>query len=107
MRFRPDEKISGPVLRWYRRKCERHPYCFYCGVVLVFTPSNAPNRLTKDHIYPKVRGGKNGKNNMVWSCRQCNELKGHMILGAFRRVITGLADGRFFAERRFADRSSE
>jgi HNH endonuclease len=41
--------------------------CCYCG-------SN--NNLSADHIIPKIKGGSNKGENLVWSCRSCNSSKG-------------------------------
>ena len=40
--------------------------CHYC--------QRAARDLTKDHVVPKSKGGKNG--NIVLACRLCNNLKG-------------------------------
>ncbi len=44
--------------------------CLYCGDS--FTPRN----LTRDHVIPKSRGGKDVWPNVVTSCRSCNHRKG-------------------------------
>lgn len=47
--------------------------CFYCDEGL-----NNKNR-TKDHVIPKCLGGKND-GNVVYSCKECNSDKGHLLL---------------------------
>jgi HNH endonuclease len=47
---------------------DRH-LCAYCGGVFSFF------RLTRDHITPLSRGGRDGWMNVVTACRQCNGQK--------------------------------
>lgn len=35
--------------------------------------------LTMDHVIPLVRGGKSTKNNLVPSCKECNNKKKHAL----------------------------
>ncbi len=44
--------------------------CIYCG------GSFSPRDLTRDHVIPKSRGGKDDWTNVVTSCRSCNQRKG-------------------------------
>ncbi len=41
--------------------------CHYCG---------GAERLTMDHLIPKLRGGSDSADNLVWACRSCNSSKG-------------------------------
>lgn len=41
--------------------------CWYCGIT---------GKMTKDHIVPRVKGGKNSSDNLVPSCLLCNGTKG-------------------------------
>ena len=45
--------------------------CHYCGF------RDWPIYLTIDHVIPKRSGGTNGIENLLLSCKQCNNLKGH------------------------------
>lgn len=48
--------------------------CLYCGVVF-------PKRdLTRDHVVPRSRGGKDTWENCVTSCKRCNHHKGNRLL---------------------------
>ncbi|MYB35989.1 MAG: HNH endonuclease [Gammaproteobacteria bacterium] len=47
--------------------------CLYCGGVF-----RAP-QLTRDHVVPKSRGGKDRWDNVVASCRRCNHHKGSRL----------------------------
>ncbi len=37
------------------------------------------NELTMDHLIPVARGGKSSKNNVVPSCKPCNQSRGHKL----------------------------
>ena len=41
--------------------------CYYCGDA---------DRLCVDHLIPKMRGGPDASDNLIWSCRRCNSSKG-------------------------------
>lgn len=45
------------------------PRCLYCGKAL------RRGRATLDHLVPLVRGGRHTRDNLVLSCRSCNEAK--------------------------------
>ena len=45
--------------------------CQYCAVKFQIA------ELTIDHVFPKSRGGKNEWDNLVASCRKCNQRKGN------------------------------
>ncbi len=49
--------------------------CAYCGKVSVKSA-----QLTRDHILPKSKGGKNVWENIVTCCKQCNAKKGSKTL---------------------------
>lgn len=40
--------------------------CYYCG---------AKEKLTVDHLIPKIRGGPDEADNLIWACRSCNSSK--------------------------------
>ena len=41
--------------------------CYYCG---------DSHRLCVDHLIPKMRGGPDASDNLIWACRRCNSSKG-------------------------------
>lgn len=47
--------------------------CHHCGKKFSKTD------LTMDHLIPVARGGKSSKNNVVPSCRPCNQTRGHKL----------------------------
>ena len=48
--------------------------CFYC------CRHFPPKLLTMDHKTPIIRGGRSSKNNLVPSCKDCNNEKKYMLL---------------------------
>ncbi|BAP13800.1 putative endonuclease [Alcanivorax sp. NBRC 101098] len=62
---RPPPPLTNRAL--FRR--DKH-LCLYCG------KSFAENALTRDHIVPTSRGGKDRWLNVVSACRRCNQRKG-------------------------------
>ena len=56
--------------------------CAYCGK---FHASH--NNLSRDHIVPKSRGGKNEWMNVVTSCKKCNSDKGSLTLKEARMEL--------------------
>ncbi|KJR43451.1 HNH endonuclease [Candidatus Magnetoovum chiemensis] len=57
---------------WWKRKLQKG-VCYYC---LNCFPSN---ELTMDHVIPISKGGMSVKNNLVVSCKQCNNKKKHLL----------------------------
>lgn len=55
--------------------------CAYCGKKLSL------GKMTKDHIKPLSRGGKNDLNNIVAACRSCNEKKGDCRMKEWRMIF--------------------
>lgn len=51
--------------------------CVYCGEVF------PGERLTLDHVQPRMRGGDNSPGNLVTACAACNTRKGHQPAWAF------------------------
>lgn len=47
--------------------------CHHCGQKFLKTA------LTMDHLIPIARGGKSTKNNVVPSCKACNQTRGHKL----------------------------
>ena len=59
--------------------------CFYCQDP---TPYEF---ITKDHIIPKVKGGKLNPENKVFACQKCNPNKGSSTLSNYRnRTIVSI-----------------
>lgn len=48
--------------------------CFYCGKEI-----NRATR-TKDHVFPRTKGGTLCEGNRVWSCQLCNSIKSNMTV---------------------------
>lgn len=65
---------SNPLLT-NRALFERDNHqCLYCGKFFL------GKELTRDHIIPRCRGGKDKWVNVVAACRRCNQYKGHSSL---------------------------
>ena len=74
--FIKKEKEKARLLkrtRWWKEKIQKG-LCYHCG------KSFSPKNLTMDHLVPLVRGGKTGKNNVVVSCKKCNNEKSFKTL---------------------------
>jgi 5-methylcytosine-specific restriction endonuclease McrA len=63
---------SSEAKRLHRRAIKEYfnCQCVYCGV------KHEPDELTLDHIKPRCRGGSSFTNNLVPSCKKCNQAKG-------------------------------
>ena len=55
--------------------------CKYCQEPL------RPETISADHIRPRIRGGTTERDNINAACRDCNQAKGSMSVGAFLRAI--------------------
>ena len=58
--------------RWWQQKTASGT-CYYCGVKV------AHRQLTMDHLVPLSRGGRSTKDNLVPSCKDCNNKKKTML----------------------------
>jgi hypothetical protein len=61
-------------------KRDRHT-CAYCGKQF------HRSQLSRDHIVPRTRGGKDTWMNCVTACKQCNQQKGSLLVHNFRPLI--------------------
>ena len=55
-------------------KIQCNNYCWYCGKEV------EPSKLTKDHVFPRSKGGDNDMDNIIMVCKSCNSSKGDMDL---------------------------
>lgn len=53
---------------------KHNDYCWYCGKEM------EPSKLTKDHVFPRSKGGVNEMDNIIMVCKTCNSSKGNMDL---------------------------
>jgi len=70
---------------------DRHQ-CMYCGQVF------ASQLLSRDHVVPKSRGGKDKWENVVAACRRCNQYKGDSLLSEISMELIALPYRPNFAE---------
>lgn len=69
------EKDKARDLRnstWWKRK-RSNGLCYYCGRKYPVA------QLTMDHVIPLSRGGRSVKDNLVPSCKDCNNAKKNLI----------------------------
>ena len=65
------EEAERAALTLRERVIRRDGYrCVYCGEPM------AAERLTLDHVQPRMRGGDQSEGNLVAACRACNTEKG-------------------------------
>lgn len=62
---------------------DRH-LCLYCGKTF------SDSELTRDHIVPTSRGGKDVWENVVAACRRCNQHKGNYLLQETRMELLAM-----------------
>lgn len=53
----------------------KHIYKVYKGVCQYCLKHTPYEQATKDHVYPKSKGGPNEASNLVLSCKKCNSIK--------------------------------
>jgi 5-methylcytosine-specific restriction protein A len=58
--------------RWWQQKTAPG-LCHYCEQKFTY------DQLTMDHLLPLARGGRSTKDNLVPSCKACNNLKKSML----------------------------
>ena len=73
--------------------------CYYCG---------AKGNLAVDHLIPRIRGGADEGDNLIWACRACNSSKHSAWTSAVGRVsrISTCRHSSVPSARRTASRSS-
>ena len=70
--------------RWWQRKTAPG-LCHYCGQKV------SHGELTMDHLVPLSRGGRSTKENLVPSCKDCNNRKKSMLPLEWEAYLEGLA----------------
>ena len=55
-------------------KIKQNNYCWYCGKEM------SPAELTKDHVFPRAKGGEDCLDNIIMVCKSCNSSKGKLDL---------------------------
>lgn len=59
--------------------------CFYCLAAMSYAA------MTRDHVVPRVRGGKRGFANIVLACGPCNNRKGDRDANAYLHTRHGIS----------------
>jgi|SRR5882762_2852828 len=60
--------------------------CGYCGLEIAF------REMQMDHIHPRVAGGVDHIDNLMPSCRRCNNYKLFFTLDQFRKMVATQID---------------
>ena len=86
--FQGKERALARDLRmsqWWRNQLG-NGRCYYCGRFF------HPGDLSMDHKTPIARSGRSTRNNVVPSCKECNNEKGYMLLGEW--IAQRMQEGR-------------
>lgn len=62
------------LLEFNVEKIKQNNYCWYCGKEM------RSSDLTKDHVFPRSKGGNNDMDNIIMVCKNCNSSKGNTDL---------------------------
>lgn len=79
MKIRSESPLTNEAL-FYRDNCQ----CLYCGQYFSFS------ELSRDHVVPSSRGGKDRWENVVAACKRCNQFKGNRLLCETRMELRAL-----------------
>jgi 5-methylcytosine-specific restriction endonuclease McrA len=72
--------------RWWQNRISQG-ICHYCGKKF------KPAELTMDHVVALARGGRSDKNNVVPTCKDCNNQKKILLPQEWELYMEGLAKG--------------
>lgn len=73
--------------RWWQQKTASGK-CYYCQQTVTF------KELTMDHLVPLTRGGRSTRDNLVPSCKECNNRKKNMLPLEWEAYLETLALGQ-------------
>ena len=62
-------------------KIQNNDFCWYCG------QKTEPSKLTKDHVFPRDKGGNNNMDNIIMVCKTCNSSKNDMDLFEWYEIV--------------------
>jgi 5-methylcytosine-specific restriction protein A len=83
IRAERDKARSLRKTRWWQQKTSSG-LCHYCGRHVPY------KKITMDHLVPLARGGRSTKQNLVPSCKACNNLKKSMLPLEWLEYLEGL-----------------
>ena len=89
---KPMPKTSVPPLTNQALFGRDRNICLYCGARF------GDGALTRDHIVPSSRGGKDTWDNCVAACRRCNHAKGDRLVHEWGRELLALPYTPNYAE---------
>lgn len=67
--------------------------CFYCSKEI-----NKATR-TRDHVFPRIKGGTLCDGNKVWSCQECNSYKSNYTVLEFRDILNKMMEREKYANK--------
>lgn len=73
-KFKEGRQSISDLTRFNRIKFNSDGFCFYCYEEM------PKSQLTADHVFPKVKGGSNNKENIIYVCKNCNSSMGKRSL---------------------------
>lgn len=69
-KFKSGKQHITDLYRFNKLKMQYAGFCFYCY------RDFPPEDLTADHVFPRVKGGTNDMDNIIFVCKSCNSSKG-------------------------------
>jgi len=72
--------------RWWQNRLAQG-ICHYCGLKV------RPSELTMDHVVALARGGRSDKNNVVPTCKTCNNKKKILLPQEWELYMEGFTKG--------------
>lgn len=71
----------------------QNPHCSFCNRLLKDDPQARDDQQpTADHLLALGRGGTEDPENVVLSCRRCNQFKGDLTLPEFRVLLAWMLE---------------
>ncbi|MCQ2132258.1 MAG: HNH endonuclease [Bacteroidaceae bacterium] len=69
-KFKTRKQRISDLYNQNKIKLKAGDYCFYCGAEI------PKENLTADHVFPRIKGGTNDMDNIIFVCKSCNSSKG-------------------------------
>lgn len=69
-KFKTGKQRISDLYNQNKIKLKAGDYCFYCGAEI------SKENLTADHVFPRIKGGTNDMDNIIFVCKSCNSSKG-------------------------------
>ena len=69
-KFKNGKQMISDLYLQNKIKLRAGDLCFYCGAEI------PKEELTADHVFPRIKGGTNDMDNIIFVCKSCNSSKG-------------------------------